>query len=157
MAIYFDGMPSPSEMATYMTWRPPSIPPVRGRPGSFDVVNATLGALTPRTGGSMPLDWATPRDSPCPMFVKRHAHRRRLSTELTARTPVPTLPPSRPRIDAGVLISRPQIDVGQSLTSWLGTSPLLGPSSRGASLVSASQGRSSPASSSGRASPSGPS
>jgi hypothetical protein len=111
MAVHFDGMPSPDEMATYMTWRPSPTPPVRGRQGSFFAASTTPGALTPRMGDSTPLDGETPRDNPRPMFVEQHAHRRHLSTTSTAGTPLPTLPPSRPLINAGPSTSRPWIDV----------------------------------------------
>jgi hypothetical protein len=156
MAVYFDGMPSPSEMATYMTWCPPSIPPVRGQPGSFDSASAIPGALTPRTSGGTPLDLATPRDSPHLVFVDRHSHRRHLSTESTIGTPLDPSPPSRPRVNTSPLTSRPRIDAGCPSTSRIGASPLSSPSSRGASPASTSQDRSSLANSSSRVSPSGP-
>jgi hypothetical protein len=136
MSVHFDSMPSPNEMVTYMTWRPPLIPSVRRWPGTFDATGATPGALTLRTGGSMRLDGATPWENPRFVFVPRHVHRCRLSIESTEGPPLDPSPPSRPRIDAGPSISR------------LGASPLSGPSSR-----VASQGRSC---SSGRASPSYP-
>jgi hypothetical protein len=36
MTEHFGGMPPPEQMGPYMAWRPPPIPAVRGRPGSFD-------------------------------------------------------------------------------------------------------------------------
>jgi hypothetical protein len=41
-----------------------------GEGATGDAASATPGALTPRTGGSTPLDGATPRDSPRPAFFQ---------------------------------------------------------------------------------------
>jgi hypothetical protein len=92
MTDHFGGMPPPEEMGPYMEWRPPPVPLVRGRPGSFDAsLAATPGIATLQTAGSTPLGGPTPRDSP--RAVVRHdvQRRRGLSTDSTAGSPA--MPP----------------------------------------------------------------
>jgi hypothetical protein len=94
MTEHFGGMPPPEEMGQYMEWRPPPVPPVSGRPASFDVsLAATPGIATLATIGSVP----TSRDSPHAVVRHDVQRRRRHSTDSTTGSQALPPPHTRPR------------------------------------------------------------
>jgi hypothetical protein len=107
MTEHFGGMPPPEETRPYMAWRPPPVPPVRGRPGSFDASLATTPSIaTPETAGSTPLGGPTPHDSP--RVVRHNAqHRRHHCTDSTAGSQAMPPPHTWPRTSSTTHLTSP--------------------------------------------------